>query len=256
MNIKKSLYYRAKSFIIKEDFNSLLKRNNLSEVEFSNVSREMIETCETIANYQKQSNILLDIGAHKGLFSKVANAFFNFEKTICFEPNHLHNNTIKNNNRNSNLTIENIALSDQEGEASFYLHQDDSMNSIVDSDKKILKDEFPWDNPELMKETRVKTTTLDKYTEKNNLITNTFFIKIDTQGNELNVLKNGIKTLRKTEICLIEYMFLSPYNSTFSFFQLVEFMEYNGFDCKGALTILKRPSKKISGVDFLFVKKK
>jgi hypothetical protein len=33
-------------------------------------------------------------------------------------------------------------------------------------------------------------------------------------------------------------------------------MEIKGFDCKGALTISKRPSKKISGVDFLFIKKK
>ena len=255
MNIKKSLYYHAKSFVTKEDFNSIINRNHLTQEALSNVSKEMIETCETIRNYKKNSNVLLDIGAHKGLFSKVANAFFHFDKTICFEPNNSHNDTIQNNNLTVNCAIENIALSDQEGEISFYLHQDDSMNSSVNSDDKILNDDFPWDNPDKIKETTARTTTLDNYIKQINLKDNTFFIKIDTQGNELSVLKNGVKTLKKTEICLIEYMFFSPYDSKFSFFQLVEFMDLNGFDCKGALTINKRPSKKISGVDFLFIKK-
>ena len=81
------------------------------------------------------------------------------------------------------------------------------------------------------------------------------FIKIDTQGNELNVLKHSIQTLKYTKVLLIEFMFLNPYKNDFSFFDLISFLNKHDFICKGALTIFKRPSKKISGVDFLFVKK-
>ena len=50
---------------------------------------------ETICNYLTNTNILIDIGAYKGLFSKTANSFFPFERTICFEPNKLLIDVIK-----------------------------------------------------------------------------------------------------------------------------------------------------------------
>ena len=249
------MYYRAKSFVEKENLSSALERNKLYDSDLRKLPIELIETMETIKNYQCNANILMDIGAHIGLFSKAANAVFSFDKTICFEPNKEMKGIIESNNKKNNIIVENIALSNKEGQATFYLHQDDSMNSLVESENEILKDEFPWDNPDLLKKTTVNTITLDKYIEKNSLINETFFIKIDTQGNELNVLKNGINALRQTEICLIEYMFTTPYKSDFSFYELLELMSKSNFDCKGALTISKRASKKISAVDFLFVKK-
>ena len=152
--------------------------------------------------------------------------------------------------------IENVALSEKDGEVTFYLHEDETMNSIVEADEEVLKGEFPYDNPEKMRKTTVNTTTLDKAVQALNFTDKTFFLKIDTQGNELNVLNYGTQVLKQTEICFIEYMFLSPYKNNFSFQDLVGFMDAHQFDCQGALSILKRPSKKVSAVDFLFVKRK
>jgi len=255
MNLKKSIYYRAKSFVERVNLSNTIERNRLSDSDLGELPINFIEIMETIKNYRLKANILLDIGAYKGLFSKVSNAFFNFDKIICFEPNKEMNEIIEHNNEKRKLVIENIALSNQVGQTIFFLHQDASMNSIVAVENEILKTEFPWDNPDLLKKTIVNTITLDHYIERNAFNNETFIIKIDTQGNELNVLKNGIKTLKQTEICLIEYMFLTPYKSDFSFYNLLEFMNKNEFDCKGALTISKRQSKKISAVDFLFVKR-
>lgn len=255
MNLKKSLYHRAKKFIDKEDLTNALEKNKLPS-NFIDIPLELIDNMETIKNFMQNSNILLDIGCHKGLFSKTANAFFKFDKTICFEPNSSLHAEIKHNNSGNSFIIEDVALSDREGQVEFYLHQDNSMNSIVEAQSDILESEFPWDNPKLMTKNIVNTTTLDNYVLKNALSDAVFFLKIDTQGNELNILKEGIKTLKQTEICLIEFMFTTPYKSDFCFYNLIKFMEENQFDCKGALSISKRPSKKISAVDFLFVKKK
>ena len=249
------MYFRAKSFVERENLKYIIGKNELDYNDFREIPMELIETMETIRNYKVQATTLLDVGAHKGLFSKAANSFFKFKNTVCFEPNKEHNGSIKSSNKGSGLRIENIALSNKRGKVTFYLHKDDAMNSIVESENDVLKAEFPWDNPELMKKTTVDTITLDNYISDNSLQKETFFLKIDTQGNELNVLKHGVMTLRQTEICLIEYMFTSPYKSDFVFYDLVSFMNQNNFDCKGALTINKRPSKKISAVDFLFVKK-
>ena len=255
VSIKKSLYYRLKSFVLKEERIELAKRNKLDFNHIKELPLELIETMETVKNYTKETNVLLDIGAHNGLFSATANLFSSFDKTICFEPNTKLNDSIKSANTEINLKIENIALSDKKGKAIFYLHEDSSMNSLVNSDNEVLKTEFPWDNPDLMNEIEVPTNTLDNYIEDRDLYNNLFFIKIDTQGNELNVLKNSLKTLKRTGVLLIEYMFVTPYDTDFSFLDLNNFLNENGFDCKGALTIFKRPSKKVSGVDFLFVKR-
>ena len=51
-----------------------------------------------------------------------------------------------------------------------------------------------------------------------------FILKIDTQGNELNVLRQGQKVLECTEMCLIEFMFFSPYKTNYTFDDLVTFM--------------------------------
>ncbi len=256
MKIFNSLYFRTKHYIHNEERKQVLKRNNLTEKSVEGVSQSMIEGLETIRNYVNQANILLDIGTHHGLFSKAANAFFNIEKTICFEPNSVQNEIISRNCSDFNHRIENVALSDSEGEVTFYLHQDETMNSIVESDATMLNEEFPYDNPTQMKETKVRTTTLDLAISRMNLTNPTFLLKIDTQGNELNVLSHGTEVLRRTEVCFIEYMFVSPYKNNFSFYELVGFMNAQGFDCKGALSIFKRPSKKVSAVDFLFVKRR
>ncbi len=255
MSIKTSIYHKAKSHVKKEDLAQKAAKYNLDFEVLKNIPTDLIEIMETAVNYRKNANVMLDIGTHMGKFTAVANLFVPFDKTICFEPNKQMNEAIKTINNNIDVSIANIALSDKKGVVTFHLHEDSSMNSIVGSDAEVLKSEFPWDNPDLMKETEVPTDTLDNYIQSNQLQDDTFFIKIDTQGNELTVLRNGIETLKKTEVLLIEYMFLSPYENNFSHFELLEFLNENGFDCKGALTISKRPSKKVSAVDFIFVKR-
>lgn len=255
MNIKKSIYHRVEHLVMQNSFRDAAHRNNLSLVELSGVTLEMIEVLETVKNYRKQSNILLDIGAHIGLFSKTANLLLGFEKVICFEPNLAHIPLIEENNKDSNIEIENIALSDHDGESTYFLHEDSSMNSIVETDDAILHTNFPYDDPRLMEKTAVRTMKLDQYiSQRKDFVDSKFFIKIDTQGNELNILQQGISTLERTEICLVEHMFLSPYHSDYQFYDLIDFMKGMNFECQGPLTLKKRPNKKISAVDFLFTR--
>lgn len=256
MNIFQSIYFRAKQFVKKTDRKEILQRNALDERTIEGVPDSMIEGLETVRNYIDRANVLLDIGTHRGLFSKAANAFFEFDQTLCFEPNVVQNEWITRNCQGFKHNIQNVALADREGEMKFFLHEDETMNSLMASDESVLKSEFPYDDPAKMKETTVPVSTLDKAISELEIPEATFFLKIDTQGNELNVLKHGTEVLARTEICFIEYMFLSPYENNFSFHELVAFMDAQGFDCQGALSILKRPSKKVSAVDFLFVKRK
>ena len=256
MNLKDSIIGRAKRLVHREQFKQALKRNQLDPSEFAHIPLDMVEMMETIRNFKFKSNVLLDIGAFKGEFSKVAQSFFHFDQIYCFEPNAEMHHQIRANNQNSNLTIQHVALSDVTGkEVTFFMHDDASMNSTVDAEAEVLRKEFPYSNPDHIKTTRVITQTLDDFIQETRAqsMSDVYCIKLDTQGNELSILKHGIQTLKRTEICLIEFMFTSPYKTTFGFYELMDFMKANHFTCEGALSLRKRPSGKISSVDFLFV---
>lgn len=255
MRLRESFYGRLRTLIRTEDRRVTLDHHRLSRDRFAECSLELIETMQTASNYLKHADMLLDIGAFKGHFAMVANAFFNLAETVCFEPNRTLHDVIRANNPSPQVRIEDVALADTNGgEVTFYMHKDPTMNSTVDADSKVLREEFPYSDPDAIKTTRVKTITLDDYVASRNDGGRTFFLKVDTQGNELNVLRHGIRTLQRTELCLVEYIFTSPYKCNYTFCELVDFMRDNHFRCEGALSVSRRPSGKISAVDFLFVK--
>ena len=81
------------------------------------------------------------------------------------------------------------------------------------------------------------------------------FLKIDTQGNELEVLMGGKNTLSKVQSIMVEFMFLSPYDTRYTFEELISYLSNTGFECRGPVSIAKRPNNQISAVDFLFVRR-
>lgn len=252
MNLKNSLYHRARHFVEREELARLKAENELPPG--GDMPREILETLETVRNYLPEKAVLLDVGAHKGKFAQACNQFFDLAETICFEPNSELHAEIQQRMQGQNFALEQVALSDQVGKTTFFLHQDDSMNSTVAADKDLLRDEFPWDNPDHMTATEVPTTTLDRYVAEKGLAGKPLFLKLDTQGNELNILQHGTEALQSVEVLLTEFMFLNPYASDFGFPDFIRFMDHHNFYCAGALTIAKRPSRKVSAVDFLFVK--
>lgn len=104
--------------------------------------------------------------------------------------------------------------------------------------------------------TEIRTlNTLDSLTFKT-LFSKPDFIKIDTQGYELEILKGGEKTLSSAEFVLLEVSFLDIYKNCPLIADVLNFMEMQGFVVYDICTLLKRP---LDGVlfqaDMLFVKK-
>ncbi|HEY4197357.1 MAG TPA: FkbM family methyltransferase [Mucilaginibacter sp.] len=99
-----------------------------------------------------------------------------------------------------------------------------------------------------------KLTTLDK------LLTDTIFdkpdfIKIDTQGYELEILKGGKKTLASAEFVLLEVSFLDIYKNCPLVADVLNFMQQHGFVLYDICTLMKRPlDGTLYQSDFLFIK--
>lgn len=97
-------------------------------------------------------------------------------------------------------------------------------------------------------------STLDNVLEKNDYY-KPDFIKIDTQGYELEILKGGEKALADAEFVLLEVSLLDIYVNSPLVIDVLNFMKEHGFVLYDICTLMKRPlDKALFQSDFLFVK--
>ena len=93
-----------------------------------------------------------------------------------------------NQNKFSNYKFENICLSDKAGELEFYVSPSSYMSSIFKENAEMDKASGT------VEAIKVQAITLDDYM-KNNTTLSPKILKIDTEGNELSILKAGKNTL-------------------------------------------------------------
>ncbi len=149
------------------------------------------ENFEFLKKYCKQGGVVIDIGAHIGLFSVVASKVAGENgKVYAFEPSPTTyaflQKTIQLNNANKLIETFQKAVSSAEGSTKFYISDDviDNSNSLVSylDDRKL-------------KGIDIILTTVDKFTEEKK-IKQLSFIKIDVEGAEYDTLRGAEKTLK------------------------------------------------------------
>ena len=252
LKIKDIIYYKALKYIENRNIEKVFSGNTIPNFK---ANYDLLAVCQSIQYYIPKIDCLIDVGAHKGMFSNAFASLIDTKQIISVEPNKKLINHILENNKGAKISIESIGLSNKAGEFSYFEHEDPTMNSIVESDKKVLKDKFPYDNPDKLVETKIPVSTLNVLAKKNSLNSNdTIFLKIDTQGNELDVLKGSEEVFPQIKGCLIEHMFVDAYHTNYSFKDLIDFMTSKGFVLAGVPAIIKRQTAELSSADFLFIK--
>jgi FkbM family methyltransferase len=145
-----------------------------------------------IKKYCRPGDVVFDVGAFHGLMSIVASkAVGQTGKVVAFEPNprareHLLNHLKLNDCRN--VVVESIGLMDSVECIDFYPQSGD-----VTWNSSFVR-EFV-DNAHKVDSIKVDCTTIDDYVRKSGLAP--AFIKIDTEGTELLVLKGARATIEK-----------------------------------------------------------
>lgn len=165
---------------------------------------------ERILTYliEDQSPTCFDVGAHVGETIDKFSAFFPNGKIWAFEPTYrLFNNLLLKYGDVNNLRIENFALSDFHAEANFYLQDHENFNSLNKMKDGKNKTE------------KVTVTTLDSYCSQND-IKEIDVLKIDTQGNDSQVLKGSKNILQNTKVVMTEITFADTYGHRTSFLDI------------------------------------
>ncbi len=135
--------------------------------------------------------IAFDIGANIG--QTVDELLPNYDKIICFEPNPSLVTVIKNKFfNNDKVTIEELGLSDKTETKKFNISNSHVVSTFSEDwiNNSRFTNVYNWDTS-----IDVKTTTLDEVIDKYGI---PYFIKIDVEGYEYEVLKGLTKLLDNT----------------------------------------------------------
>ena len=183
---------------------------------------------------------VLDIGANAGLFTLTILKNNCDVRVHSFEPIRYSYDLMKRNLElneidPSRVRINNVGMSDQKGEATFYLPGQSEAASL-----KPITDRFCMQASngltgekigQSVQEENCTLLTIDDYV-KAEKINNLKMIKIDTEGNELCVLKGGLKTIEKYQPFIYSEL-LRKHASKFGYHpnDVIRLMNELGYSC-------------------------
>lgn len=186
---------------------------------------------------------ILDIGAHRGEFTYFCNIQFPSAYFFLIEAEEFHEPAIMG--RPHKIAY----LSDKSGEKTFYKSRYMTGNS---GDSFYRENTNYYGDDIVIKET-VQTTTLDEIFVNGETFD---FIKIDTQGSELDILKGGTNLIKNAyafllEVSILEYNIGAPKKE-----DVVAYMANLGFNTQVVLSEIKSDhfNGEVIQQDILFLK--
>ena len=170
--------------------------------------------------------VIVDIGASGGIDPRWGNTT-EFYKGILFEPDPGEFNALKKNSDN-NLIVLNSALADSKKEVEFHLCKKQMVSSIYPPNFNLLN-KFPEaERFNVEKIIHLNTDTLDNQLKKEG-INEVDFIKIDTQGYELSILKGSSGCIENVIGLEVEVEFEPMYIGQPLFSEVDSYVKNKGF---------------------------
>ncbi|MDW3094154.1 MAG: FkbM family methyltransferase [Gammaproteobacteria bacterium] len=196
---------------------------------------ESINNVDLLSCVGDKDSTILEIGCNNGSDTNRFLKLFPKAKIYCFEPDPRALVKFEDNVRSSRVFLNKVAISDKNGVIEFYASDGMPAESYQqnypkgwDASGSIRKPtghliQHPWckfDNV-----INVKTVTLDTWASTNN-IRYIDFIWADVQGAEIDVIKGGIETLKKTKYLYTEYSDDELYHGQATLEQMLEIIPF------------------------------
>ena len=179
--------------------------------------------------FENDPLVVVDVGARKG-FEKHWNHYGDQINLIGFEPNKESYKECVEEKSNTQTTYYPYALDISAGERDLYVTANISGCSLLKPNKNTIEKFGMEDHLTIMSIDKVQTIDLDTFTEQNN-IENIDFIKLDTEGTELNILKGSKNILKKSVLGLsIEVKFIKVNDDQPLFFEIDKYLRSLGFE--------------------------
>ena len=211
---------------------------------------------EVISNIQKtvpKIDLILDVGANSGQFTKVASNLYPNAQIETFEPlPDLYAKINKQFEANNNITTHNVALGNEMGSIKFNKNKYGHISSILDI--SIENKHYPKEKNDLDK-IEVAIKTLDSYAFLSNKSNSISLLKLDVQGYELEVLKGGENTIKDLDYIVIEANLEELYVGQPSFTEINAYLNSKNFEVDGMLDFNLGNNNKYIEIDILYKNK-
>lgn len=207
---------------------------------------------EHLANYLPNDlNVLIDVGANNGNFTKLLRSIKPIDKVFFCEANANNLITLEKFKHKNDSIISSI-ISNKEGEERFFIYEKESTSSLFSFDENMK--ELSELNLKAVEERVLNAITIDKLVEENK-IKEIDLLKIDVQGAELKVLEGANNSLPRIKNIWVEVSMKRVYKNTPIFSEIYEYLDHRGFIFKSFCPVFKSKDGEILQADVLFVNK-
>ncbi len=169
-------------------------------------------------------NLILDVGCHQEGFISDFLVKFPTEKIIGFEPNIIKYESARNKFiHNNRVEIINLALGKEAGKATLNITNHDYSSSLMNIEIQSSENSATF---QIVNKQECSVMPLDSEIPENESV---LFMKIDTQGYELEVLKGASSVLRRTQFVLLELANHSIYLDAPKYHEIDEYLRQQNF---------------------------
>jgi FkbM family methyltransferase len=177
---------------------------------------------------------LVDAGANVGQTIDILRRTFDGAQIFAFEPSPSTFQILKAaHGRTPGVHLENAALGEWDGTASFYVTREFSVNDSLLEPRWDFSDDVPLDAHPLTPQpaqVSVQIRSLDTYCRERD-IDFIHLLKVDTQGYDLHVLHGAREMLRTGRIgaVCVELTFVPMYKDQCSYLEMLSFLSTSGY---------------------------
>lgn len=151
--------------------------------------------------------IFFDVGANIGKYSQLLRRSFKDASIFSFEPNPRAYDVLKKISKKENIIAENKGLGEKiHSKQILYSYRNLNNTQLGTTNREILKN---YEINEEIEEIEFFSETIDNYCSIKK-IEEIDFLKIDTEGSELSVLKGMKRLLKKNKVKIIQFEFNEP----------------------------------------------
>lgn len=203
------------------------KPNVTREVEEAGLNQEQNTTDELSFSALDRKLVVVDIGCRWGFaekFTKVSGSF----QVYGFDPDIEECERLSHRYEGAAVSIVPLGLAGSAGKRTLYVTQEPACSSLLVPDQKLTEHYPALHCARHVSSVEVETVTLDGWATENNVQT-IDYIKVDTQGTELEILKGGINILKTTRVLEIEVEFNPIYLGQPIFSDVDLFLRAEGF---------------------------